>query len=85
MNQDEEARLELIAAELVKVNARGPIRLEMNGQDAFALVALLQLAWRHPGLSQKQRRMIQAIVRSVQELVGDAPELERIILDGWSQ
>lgn len=85
MNQDEEARLELIAAELVKLNERGPIRFEMNAQDAFSFVALLQLAWRHPRLNPKQRRMIEEFVDSLRQALSQSPELSRVIEEGWDR
>ena len=51
--------------------------------SAFTLIGLLQLAYRHPGLSASQREIIRRIVADLAPLFGGV--LAEAVEEGWRQ
>ena len=84
--QTEDAlRAQLMAKELQLVRGRGAIHLQLDQLAAFQLVGCLQLAWRHPELSDSLRTTIWNFGRQLQSAF-DGPETPQVALtleQGW--
>jgi len=62
-----------------------PIRTELPGFEAFTLCAALQLAWRHPALTDLQRAIVEKATRDLQEAIGQRSLLAReLLVHGWN-
>ena len=80
---DVEALLPVVAREL---NAAQPIQSQIPPFEAFSLCAALQLAWRHPALSELQRSMIEKAARDLQAAVRARSSAAGELLElGWDQ
>lgn len=76
-----DAQLAQVAREL---EAAEPVRSAIPAFEAFTLCAALQLAWRHPGLSNLQRAIIEKATRDLQEAIGRrSPTARELLEDGW--
>lgn len=82
---EEMLRAQLMAEEIKRLYRRGSIRVDVDQFVAFQLVGALQLAWRHPGLSDTQRTTIENFGRGLQAaFVGpDTPQLALTLEQGW--
>lgn len=74
-----------LAAEVSRLQALGPMAVDVAPLDAYVLVGCLQLAWRHPNLSAGQKAMIERYGRRLQELFHrpDTPLCWRTTEMGW--
>lgn len=87
MNTEETMRAQLMAAEIRNIRARGPINVKVDQFAAFQLVGALQVAWRHPGLSDDMRDTIEQFGRGLQQAF-DGPETPQLALtleQGWNR
>lgn len=51
---------------------------------AYTAVSIIQLAWRHPELTQAQKAIVETLGRNLQALIGTASALaERSLEPGW--
>jgi hypothetical protein len=84
---EEQERAQLMAAEIRAMGDRAPqtFRLEATVFDLFRIVGTLQLAWRHPGLDDRQREVIERFARQLQEQMTtpETPEIARTLEQGW--
>ena len=82
---EERLRAQLMAEEIKKLRGRGPIRVDIDQFAAFQLVGVLQLSWRHPGLSDEQRSTIEDFGRQLQRAFDgpDTPQLALTLEQGW--
>lgn len=82
---EERLRVQLMAKEIEGLRSRGPITLKVDQFAAFQLVGLLQLAWRHPGLSTVQRTTLEEFGRQLQRAFDgpDTPQLALTLEQGW--
>ena len=78
-------RAQLMAAEILNLRGRGPIRVEIEQFAAFQLIGALQLAWRNPGLSDNLSNTIESFGRGLgQAFEGpDTPQLAITLEQGW--
>ena len=82
---EERLRAQLMAEEIKSLRGRGPIQVKVDQFAAFQLVGVLQLAWRHPQLSDMQRETIEDFGRQLQAAFdGSAvPQLALTLEQGW--
>lgn len=85
MTTEEQMRARLMAAEIEGLRGRGPIRVKVDQFAGFQLIGALQLAWRHPGLSENQRITIEEFGRGLQRAYDgpDTPQLALTLEQGW--
>lgn len=62
-----------MADELRELAKSPELVLSISPMDAFALLACLQLAWRHPRLNPNQKKLIEGFGRALQDAFADAP------------
>jgi len=81
---DSERAVEM-AEEIVRLRGLGPITVKIDAFDGFVLVACLQLAWRHPGLSDQQRKTIEDFGRGLQRAYNsfEVPQIALTLEQGW--
>jgi hypothetical protein len=85
---EELERAQAMAAEVNAMRQRGEkrtIQVQVDLFDLFRVIGCLQLAWRHPNLSDEQRVAIEGFTAQL-ELAFDAdetPELCRTLEQGW--
>jgi hypothetical protein len=84
LNDNELETAKAMGEELRELHKRGDVTLKIKGVDAFALMACLQLAWRHPQLDQRQKLMIETFARQLQSAFNDYPTLCRVSEMGWN-
>lgn len=66
------------------MNDTSPFPVEIDVQNAWLIVAAMQLVITHPGLSGQTRRMYESIGRQFQmRLVEQHPEIAEIVEKGW--
>jgi hypothetical protein len=84
MNPSEEPNFQAIAHVL---ESAAPIPIEMGVKEAYALVALLQLALRHPGtVGTPTGRIGHHIARALQGRLGNIdPMISASLEQGWNQ
>jgi hypothetical protein len=82
---EETLRAQLMAEEIKVLRERGPICIEVYPFIAFRLIGMLQLAWRHPGLSDDQRDAAEVFARGLQVAFDgpDTPQLALTLEQGW--
>jgi hypothetical protein len=71
-------------AQLYKAEQAGtaaPAEIRIGPFTAFNLLAVIQLAWRHPNLTPDQRQICEQIGRPLQVLFG--PPLAEALERGW--
>lgn len=79
--QEEVVRL-LAEAWLAEKAGTCPLaQIRMGSYTAFTMIAALQVAWRHPGLSKVQRDVIRELAGQVQPLFGGV--LAEVLEAGW--
>lgn len=85
---DERARAQAMAAEINAMRRRGqvvkvPVQVDLF--DLFRVVGCLQLAWRHPELTDDQRVAIEGFTAQLQLAFDpdETPELCRTLEQGW--
>jgi len=85
MALEEDLRAQLMATEIRNIRGRGPIEVKVDQFAAFQLVGVLQLAWRHPGLSDDMRDTIEQFGRGLQRAFDgpDTPQLALTLEQGW--
>ena len=82
MSEEKAMAQELLALE----QAGGMIRVDLGPEEAFALIALLQLACRHPGCLGKPREVAESVGRFVQAAFARHSELlDRFLERGWHE
>lgn len=60
------------------------VRLEFGLFEAFTVVSLMQLAWRHPRLSGYQRSLLETYGRATQAMLArHAPMTAAFLDEGW--
>jgi hypothetical protein len=74
-----------MAEELKRLRQRGPIPVEIDQFAGFQLIGALQLAWRHPDLSDMQRKTIESFGRGLQSFYDTplTPQLALTLEQGW--
>jgi hypothetical protein len=85
---EEMARAQRMADEIKRVMRRGQLetfRVEATVFDLFRIIGALQLAWRHPGLDDHMRDVLERFARQLQEQMStpDTPEIARTLEQGW--
>lgn len=61
-----------------------PLSLTIRIQDAWLLVSGLQLATRHPGVTDQMKELLEAIARQFQGAIVQAhPEAHPLLEMGW--
>jgi hypothetical protein len=62
-----------------------PIRAQIPALEAYTLLAVLQLAWRHPGLSPRQRAIVEKAGRDLQDAIARrCPFAAETLELGWN-
>ena len=59
------------------------VHLVMRLPEGLALIGLLQLVCRHPKLPERQARVAQEVVKSLEKQIATTPALKRLIAMGW--
>jgi len=73
-----------IGAELERLDAAGPVTLQLTASQAWALLSCLQLAFRHPDNTGPARQIAEQIARGIQEVVAPAGSALAELADrGW--
>lgn len=88
---DTTAILDRLVTEFRGLDDAPPLVVRVAAFDAYSLVAALQLALRHPGLSDEQRRIIgtlawdlaSALTALAREWYGDASAIEATLVAGF--
>lgn len=62
MNPEERQAIEALGRELNQIQAKGPIVLEVDAVSAVGLIGLIQLAMRHPHLTEHNRETGRSFV-----------------------
>lgn len=83
MSTTDEDKARILALELQHVGKLGPIVINISSVNAFALIACLQLAWRHPRLSPTHRTMIETFAQELAGPFADYPVANSVIRAGW--
>jgi len=66
------------------MNDTSPFPVEIDVQNAWLIVAAMQMVITHPGISGLSRRMYESIGRLFQmRLVEQHPEIAEIVEKGW--
>jgi hypothetical protein len=79
MSVEDEALVLAVASELAD---KGPVSFTFRAQSAFELVGLVQLALRHPGVSDSLRRAGVTFVEHIRGYFSDCPAALDIIRRG---
>lgn len=76
-----------LASELenLSLSRNAPIRVELAPAEAFALVAALQLAWRHPRISNIQSHLIEKFAAQISSELMSCPTIAAVIEAGWNK
>jgi hypothetical protein len=77
--------LDAMTREIRELANAKPLVLQLAPFEAFSLLACLQLAWRHPGLSPAQKAIIETFGRTLETAFEGKPTLERVARDGWDR
>jgi hypothetical protein len=85
---EEMVRAQLMAEEIKGIMRRGEpevFRVEATVFDLFRIVGTLQLAWRHPGLDDRQREVIERFARQLQAQMTtpETPQIALTLEQGW--
>ena len=82
---EEWLRAQLMAEEIKGLRGRGPITVKIDHFAAFQLIGVLQLVWRHPGLSDELRTMVDEFGHGLQRAFDgpDTPQLALTLEQGW--
>ena len=85
MTTEDSVRAAIMAEELKRLRDLGPVHVQVDPFDAFVLIAALQLAWRHPELSDRQRSTIERFGRGLQAAFKDydVPQIALTLEQGW--
>jgi hypothetical protein len=81
--RDERLALPILAAAFKRWKEQPPIDFRASRVDAFTLMGCLQLAWRHPDLSEAQHAIIEGFGRQIQGALAESPELDDLMEAGW--
>lgn len=79
MSVEDEALVLAVASELAD---KGPVSVTLRAQSAFKLVGLVQLALRHPGVSDDVRRTGVTFIEHIRGYFSDCPAALDIIQRG---
>jgi hypothetical protein len=86
---EERLRAQLMAEEIKAIASSGSprrgFRVEATVFDLFIVIGTLQLAWRHPGLNDRQREAIERFARQLQEQMStpETPQIALTLEQGW--
>jgi hypothetical protein len=72
-----------VAAALEYLSRREPLQISIQPMMAWALLAQLQLACRHPRNQGPTRRMVERFARQLQGLIAPEGVLARLAERGW--
>jgi hypothetical protein len=82
-DDDAEAIARRLADEL---EAAPALTFQVSALDAYSIVAITQLAWRHPGLSKAHTAMIERFARGMQEAIRrHTPFAAETLERGWDR
>jgi len=73
---------EELAREILELDKRGPILLELDASHAIALAALLQLALRHPENVGFTRTAARRVIAELTRALESSPAARLILLAG---
>jgi hypothetical protein len=71
-----------LAGELQEMEARGPMEIGLNPFTAMQLAGLLQLALRHPEISELHRDTAARFLAGVREYFADSPTVLEVLIAG---
>ncbi len=74
-----------MAREMEMLADQGPVGFTIPPENLYTLLALLQLAWRHPGLSQRQKDLVESFAQQFASVFADYPTLRASLEMGWHQ
>jgi len=74
-----------LTRELQAMAALGDFDVTISAVDAFSLIACLQLAYRHPRLSDSQKRIIGGFAMRLGKAFEGYPVARDIISRGWTE
>ncbi|HEV3256342.1 MAG TPA: hypothetical protein VG013_05625 [Gemmataceae bacterium] len=73
-----------IAAELERLDASGPVTVQMTAGQAWAVLSNLQLAFRQPGNTGPARKVAEQVARGIQGVVAPRGSgLAELAERGW--
>lgn len=85
---EERERARRMALEVQEMRLRPPltVRVDIDAFDLFRVIGSLQLAWRHPGMTDDTRGAVERFTRQLQGAfpADEAPETARTLEQGWS-
>lgn len=82
---EEQKHVETVAAAVRRWQNEPPLQLPLGRWEAYCLIAVIQLALRHPALGEAVTVAITRVGRRLQPMVADTPELAEIIRRGWDK
>lgn len=85
MTPEEQLTVEALGNEMKKLQSQGPIALEIDAVSAFGLIGLLQLAMRHPGLTEHNRQTGRSFVERLSVIFPPDSVAYGIIQQGYEE
>lgn len=77
--------LDTIQRMAVELHASEQIHVAMSAFEAYTVLAIIQLAWRHPDLNDFQKSLIESFGRALQgEIAKRAPFAGETLEAGWN-
>lgn len=81
---EEQKHVETVAAAVRRWQNEPPLQLPLGRWEAYCLIAVIQLALRHPALGDTIASAITRVGQRLQPMAADTPELQEIIQRGWT-
>lgn len=83
MNPEERQAIEALGREMNQIQAKGPIVLEVDAVSAFGLIGLIQLAMRHPHLTEHHRETGRSFVERLSVIFPPGSVAYKLIQQGY--
>lgn len=77
--------IEALHNEIQFIQSQGPIVIEIDAASAFSLIGLLQLAMRHPGLTEHNRETGRSFVERISVIFPPGSVAHGIIQQGYQE
>lgn len=72
-----------MAREMEMLAGQGSVRFTITPMDLYTLIALLQLAWRHQRLPERQRAVVERFAHQFALVFESYPTLRASLEMGW--
>lgn len=63
-----------------------PIEVETDIRRVWLMISLIQLAYRHPGMTRDMRKRAREIMQPFEDaIISQHPEAKKVLADGWNR